>query len=55
MDREERKEMKVQSRKKELYILRICKVRVQKYSSDTLSTPKVGIVKQTILNTAYDI
>jgi len=29
------------------------KVRVQKYSSDTLFTPKMDIFKQTILNTAY--
>ena len=29
------------------------KVRVQKYSSDTLFTPKMDIFKQSILNTAY--
>jgi len=29
------------------------KVRVQKYSSDTLFTPKMDIFKRTILNPAY--
>jgi len=29
------------------------KVRVQKYSSDTLFTPKMDIFERTILNTAY--
>jgi len=29
------------------------KVRVQKYASDTLFTPKMDIFKQSILNTAY--
>jgi len=31
---------------------RICKVRVQKFSSDALFTPKMDIFKQTILNIA---
>ena len=33
-------------------VFSITKARVQKYSSDTLFTPKIDIFKQTILNTA---
>jgi len=45
--------MSVLEPKKEIIVMTDRKVRVQKYSSDTLFTPKMDIFKQTILNTAY--